>query len=60
MVYGVSRFIYEIWRAGVSSTYMKGLPITEAQAVAILLVVAGSIVMLVSGLKRQPAPEVTA
>lgn len=60
VVYGVSRFIYELWRAGVSSTYMKGLPITEAQAVAILLFFVGSFFILASGLKRPATPEVPA
>ena len=60
IVYGASRFIYEIWRAGVSSTYMKGLPITEAQAVAILLVAVGAFFFVLSAVKRSPAPEVPA
>lgn len=47
---GAARFIYEFWRAGTeeqvrqglaSSTYWGALPITQAQAVALLLVVAG-------------------
>jgi len=40
-VYGISRFIYEFWRAGVTSAYLAGTSITEAQAVAILLTVVG-------------------
>ena len=34
ILYGMARFIYEFWRAGNSSTYIPGLPITDAQAVA--------------------------
>ena len=60
IVYGVSRFIYELWRAGVSSTYMKGLPITEAQAIAIVLVLAGSFFVVAGAFKRAPSPEVPA
>lgn len=60
VVYGISRFIYEIWRAGVSSTYIKGLPITEAQLVAIVLVVVGGFFVVKSGLKRAPITEVPA
>lgn len=43
--HGLSRFIYEFGRAGVSSTYMivggKQLPITDAHAVALVLIAAG-------------------
>lgn len=50
VVHGLSRFIYEFWRAGTqaqvdaglaSSTYWSPLPITQAQAMAAVLVVVG-------------------
>jgi phosphatidylglycerol:prolipoprotein diacylglycerol transferase len=50
MLHGVTRFIYEFWRAGsleqvarneASSTYWGSLPITQAQAFALVLVVIG-------------------
>lgn len=50
--YGSARFIYEFWRAGTpdevsrgiaSSTTIPGLPFTEAQAMALVLVAAGAI-----------------
>jgi phosphatidylglycerol:prolipoprotein diacylglycerol transferase len=56
LFYGLSRFIYEFWRAGTdaqvaqgaaSSTYMGNLPITQAQAVALVMIVAGIIYFLV-------------
>lgn len=49
-LYGASRFAYEFWRAGTveqvrqgiaSSTYWGSLPITEAQAMALAMVVGG-------------------
>lgn len=57
---GVCRFIYEFWRAGTpadvdagiaSSSYIKGLPITDAQLVALLFVVFGAIWWLVAARK---------
>ncbi len=47
---GLSRFVYEFWRAGTSeqvktgaatSTYIPGLPITDAQLVALIMLIAG-------------------
>jgi phosphatidylglycerol---prolipoprotein diacylglyceryl transferase len=62
VLYGLSRFIYEFWRAGTvlqvntgyaSSTYWGNLPITQAQAVAAAMVVAGIVMFLI----QQRAPE---
>lgn len=53
ILHGATRVIYEFWRAGTSSTYMKGLPITEAQLAAGLLMVVGAIVFA----WRQRAPR---
>ena len=39
--FGVSRFIYEFWRAGTSSTTMGGTWITEAQIVALAVALFG-------------------
>ena len=55
LFFGLSRFIYEFWRAGsvadvnqglASSTRIAGLPITEAQVVALGMVAAGIIMFL--------------
>src|SRR5579885_749452 len=52
VLYGLSRFIYEFWRAGTvdqvnagiaSSTYMGNLPITQAQVAALVMILAGGI-----------------
>ncbi|HZH98194.1 MAG TPA: prolipoprotein diacylglyceryl transferase [Fimbriimonadaceae bacterium] len=40
-LHGIARFIYEFWRAGTTSTYMGSLPITDAQAMALVLVLVG-------------------
>ncbi len=49
-LHGVTRFIYEFWRAGTvaeveaklaSSTQIPGLPITEAQVMAVVLILVG-------------------
>lgn len=56
LVYGLSRFIYEFWRAGTvtqvntgyaSSTYWGSLPITQAQAVAAGMMAIGLVMFLV-------------
>jgi phosphatidylglycerol---prolipoprotein diacylglyceryl transferase len=65
--YGISRFVYEFWRAGTidevkqgiaSSTRIEGLPITEAQVVALALVLVAVVMFLVC--QRHPIvnPEV--
>lgn len=43
MGYGVSRFVYEFWRAGSSSTTIAGLPLTEAQIAALVVAVLGAV-----------------
>jgi len=68
MLHGLTRFIYEFWRAGTpaqvdqglaSSTYWGSLPITEAQATAAVMIVIGLVVFLAAARKREPiaAPE---
>jgi phosphatidylglycerol:prolipoprotein diacylglycerol transferase len=61
IVYGVSRFIYEFWRAGspaevqagiASSTYWGSLPITEAQAMAGGFVLLGLAIAMASARRR--------
>jgi phosphatidylglycerol:prolipoprotein diacylglycerol transferase len=63
LLHGLTRFIYEFWRAGTpdqvskglaSSTYWGTLPITEAQAVALLMMVIGLVTFVVAGRKRVP------
>jgi phosphatidylglycerol:prolipoprotein diacylglycerol transferase len=62
VLHGLTRFIYEFWRAGTvdqvnrgeaSSTYWGMLPITEAQGVALAMVVVGAVLMLVYARKPQ-------
>jgi phosphatidylglycerol---prolipoprotein diacylglyceryl transferase len=65
--FGISRFIYEFWRAGTeaqvkiglaSSTYWDGLPITQAQAVAGLIILMGIGLFFLNGRKaRVPEQE---
>jgi phosphatidylglycerol:prolipoprotein diacylglycerol transferase len=43
VVHGLSRFIYEFWRAGVSSTTMGNLPLTEAHVAALIIAVIGAV-----------------
>lgn len=66
--HGLTRFIYEFWRAGTqaqvdagdaSSTYWGSLPITQAQAMALVLVAAGLLMLAVlkgvrSSLSKEP------
>lgn len=49
IVYGTSRFIFEFWRIEVSSTRWGSLPVTEAQAAALLMLVAGLIWFRLAG-----------
>jgi phosphatidylglycerol---prolipoprotein diacylglyceryl transferase len=62
--HGLSRFIYEFWRAGTeeqvkagiaSSTYWGNLPITQAQAAAAVIVLFGAVLFVVYA--RKPRPE---
>jgi phosphatidylglycerol:prolipoprotein diacylglycerol transferase len=56
--YGLSRFIYEFWRAGESSTYWGALPITQAQAAALFLIACGLIALWVVSRRVRHQPEV--
>lgn len=56
IAYGVSRFLYEFWRAGTTSTTIAGLPITEAQVAALLVATAGAI-LWARGSKSPPAAK---
>lgn len=68
MLQGIARFIYEFWRAGTeaqvasgeaSSTYWDGLPITQAQGVAGLMVICGVAIFIArarAGTVRQEIP----
>ncbi|MFN3684239.1 MAG: prolipoprotein diacylglyceryl transferase [Fimbriimonadaceae bacterium] len=42
VVHGTSRFLYEFWRAGTTSTTIPGLPLTQAHVVALLVVMLGA------------------
>ena len=61
ILHGLTRFIYEFWRAGTkeqverglaSSTYMGSLPITQAQALALVFIIGGVILMYFA--RRKP------
>jgi hypothetical protein len=55
-LHGITRVVYELWRAGTSSTTISGLPITEAQVAAALISLVG-LVVYVTG-NRRPKAEV--
>ena len=58
VLHGAARFIYEFWRAGTTSTTMGSLPITEAHVAALVLVLAGGIILAKSRRNSdQPQPE---
>jgi phosphatidylglycerol:prolipoprotein diacylglycerol transferase len=46
MIFGVARFIYELWRAGGSSTVIGRTWITEAQVAALIIAVIGLALVL--------------
>lgn len=67
ILHGVSRFIYEFWRAGTedevkrglaSSTYWGNLPITQAHAMALALILIG-VIWLVIANKQVATPAGT-
>lgn len=55
-LHGITRVIYELWRAGTSSTTISGLPITEAQVAAALISLVGLVVYITGN--RRPKAEV--
>jgi phosphatidylglycerol:prolipoprotein diacylglycerol transferase len=73
MLHGLARFIYEFWRAGTaeqvargaaSSTYMvisgHQLPITDAQVMALVMILAGGIMYFIFARRSQPEALVAA
>jgi len=69
ILHGAARYIYEIWRAGTvadveagraSSTTISGLPITEAQVAALLVVLIGMVIMVVANRKAHAQQELLA
>lgn len=69
MLHGAARFIYEFWRAGTeeqvqkglaTSTYMGNLPITDAQAAALLVILAGAMILLCCKLREAHRSKVAA
>ncbi|MBS1713492.1 MAG: prolipoprotein diacylglyceryl transferase [Armatimonadetes bacterium] len=71
VAYGLSRFVYEFFRAGTkeemaaqiaSSTYVKGLPVTLAQVVCLLLVAIGVAIAAANSRRNPqgPVPSVEA
>ncbi len=49
ILHGLTRVIYEFWRAGTSSTYFHGLPITDAQLAALIFMVVGAVIVVIRG-----------
>lgn len=67
VLFGLSRFVYEFWRAGTteqvregiaSSTYLGSFPITQAQVAALAIAGLGIVGAIVFG-RRQPLAEVS-
>ncbi|HVL38043.1 MAG TPA: prolipoprotein diacylglyceryl transferase [Fimbriimonadaceae bacterium] len=58
VLHGVARFVYEFWRAGTTSEYLGPLPITMAQAMALVLAMFGAALFGIFG--RRAAGEVVA
>jgi phosphatidylglycerol:prolipoprotein diacylglycerol transferase len=71
VLHGIARFIYEFWRAGTpeqvargaaSSTYMvisgQQLPITDAQVMALAMVLAGGIMYEVFSRRKRPEARI--
>lgn len=56
-LHGLTRIIYELWRAGTSSTTISGLPFTEAQVAAGLMSVIG-LIIYTTGPRRKVESEV--
>lgn len=53
VLYGLSRFVYELFRSGYSSESTWGVPMTDAQVMA-LAMVAGGVIWLLALARRQP------
>lgn len=53
--WNISRFIYEFWRAGETSTYMGSTKITDAQALTLAMALIFVIVFFVAGKRNQPS-----
>lgn len=57
VLHGLTRFAYEFWRAGSSSTYWGSLPVTEAQVAALVVSLIGGILFWRFGRAVETAPE---
>lgn len=55
LLYGVARFVYEQFRAGFSSLGTWGLPITDAQVLALAMFLIGVVWMIVALQRRRAA-----
>lgn len=64
ILHGATRYIYEIWRAGVSSTYLNigghQYPITDAQLVAAAMIVLGTVLLFIFGRQTTQIAETEA
>ncbi|MCW5942010.1 MAG: prolipoprotein diacylglyceryl transferase [Fimbriimonadaceae bacterium] len=59
VLHGLTRFAYEFWRAGASSTYWGSLPVTEAQVAALALSAVGVVLVVMyrrAANKTPPSP----
>ena len=65
ILYSTSRFVYEFWRAGTTaevnagfatSTYIGGLPVTQAHVFALVVVLIGAVAFVKFGKSRETVP----
>lgn len=56
VLHGFARFVYEFWRAGATSEYLGPLPLTMAQAMALVLMFFGAFLFAWQGRKRLEVP----
>lgn len=59
VVYGVARFAYEFFRAGVTSTTIANLPLTEAHLAAAVMVIVGVGLHFAWGRRKRVEPGVS-
>lgn len=58
LLHGITRVVYELWRAGTSSTTISGMPITEAQVAAAFISLVG-VIIIFTARKQLPSVEPT-
>lgn len=55
ILYGVSRYVYEVFRTGYSSTSSWGLPLTDAQVIAIAMALVGLVWLALTRRSGRPS-----